>query len=283
MILNEGVKSKFSSSKAIKKKPLKQISIHKYLFTEKKKQNNISLLKFIKQKNKFKISDFFDEKNSKNFLDSKNKALSEIILSDELELDKNEKKKVFKYNSTKGFKELLNEKTSDTDNKFDFNSLNNLNNSNDDNYIYKFILDNANDSEEIFLKKLKKQMKPIEIKNKSSHKNLSKFTDSKIEKKKKNYNAKKQSLFKANNPFRFSKDAKVLMIKDSINASSIKSSSFDCQNIIDSKISSIEKDEININNIINKNNEKQINDSINDLGIDSDKESFLNILSGLNK
>ena len=185
MILNEKAKNKFSSSKAIKKKSLRQISIHKHVLTENKNKSNISLLKFIKEKNNFKISDYFDEKNSKKFLDSKNKALSEIILSDELEIDKGENKNAFKYNSTKGFKEYLNEKTSDTDNKFDFNTLNNLNNSSDDNFIYKFILDNANESEEIFLKKLKKQMKSIDVKNKNSQKSLSKFTDSKIEKKKK--------------------------------------------------------------------------------------------------
>ena len=280
MILNEKAKNKFSSSKAIKKKSLRQISIHKHVLTENKNKNNISLLKFIKEKNNFKISDYFDEKNSKKFLDSKNKALSEIILSDELEIDRGENKKAFKYNSTKGFKEYLNEKTSDTDNKFDFNTLNNLNNSSDDNFIYKFILDNANESEEIFLKKLKKQMKSIDVKNKNSQKSLSKFTDSKIEKKKKN--TKKKSLFTGKNPFRFSKDAKILMVKQPINASSIKSSNSD-KNIIDSKISSIVKEEINENNIFNKNNEKLINDSINEIEFDSEKESLLNILSGLNQ
>mgnify|MGYP007070247464 FL=1 len=66
------------------------------------KQNNMNVLSFIQQKNRFKIPDLYDEKNSKKFLDSKNKAMSEIILSDELELDFNKKKtnkKTNKYNS----------------------------------------------------------------------------------------------------------------------------------------------------------------------------------------
>ena len=134
--------------------------------------------------------------------------------------------------------QYLNEKTSDTENnKFDYNTTNKMDNSNDSNFIYKFILDNANESEEIFLKKLKKQMKSIEIKNKNSVKTLSKFSESKIDKRKSNFNNKKQSLFKGPNPFRFSRDAKILMINEPIDASSIKSSSFDSQNIIISKIS----------------------------------------------
>ena len=62
----------------------------------------MTVLNFIKQKDRFKIPDLYDEKNSKKFLDSKNKAMSEIILSDELELDNNNKKenkKTNKYNS----------------------------------------------------------------------------------------------------------------------------------------------------------------------------------------
>ena len=178
-------------------------------------------------------------------------------------------------------RQYFNEKTSDTDNKVDFNTTNKMDNSNDSNFIYKFILDNANESEEIFLKKLKKQMKSIETKNKNSQKNLSKFSESKIDKKKKNYSSKKQSLFKGPNPFRFSRDAKILMINEPIEASSIKSSSFDSQNIINSKISGDEKEVININNIFNKeSDDKIIKNTINDIEIGSDKESLINILSG---
>ena len=71
------------------------------------------------------------------------------------------------------------------------------------------------------------------------------------------------------------------MINQQIEASSIKSSDYNVsQKIIPSKLSDEEeKDEINISNkdIENKNN----NNSNNDFEIDSDKENFLNILSGL--
>ena len=307
MILNGKEKKYKFSSKFNKQKSSSQLTLQKPIFTQNMKQNNMTVLNFIKQKDRFKIPDFYDEKNSKKFLDSKNKAMSEIILSDELELDNNnkkenkktnkynselelnnkikkEKKRVSKYNSTtKMLKtQYINEKTSDTDNnKFDYNTNYKMDNSNDSNFIYKFILDNANESEEIFLKKLKKQMKSIEIKNKNSQKTLSKFSESKIDKRKSNFNNKKQSLFKGPNPFRFSRDAKILMINEPIDASSIKSSSFDSQNIIISKISGNEKEEININNIFNKDSDKNVNNSINDIEINSDKDSLMNILSGL--
>ena len=295
MILNGKEKKYKFSSKSNKQKSSSQLSIQKAIFSQNMKQNNMNVLSFIQQKNRFKIPDLYDEKNSKKFLDSKNKAMSEIILSDELELDNNtkkenkksnkynseldlnnknkkEKKRVSKYNSTTKMvkTQYINEKTSDTENnKLDYNTINNMDNSNDSNFIYKFILDNANESEEIFLKKLKKQMKSIGIKSKNSVKTLSKFSESKIDKRKSNFNNKKQSLFKGPNPFRFSRDAKILMINEPIDASSIKSSSFDSQNIIISKISGNDKEEININN------------SINDIDINSDKDSLMNILSGL--
>jgi len=289
MILNGQANKNYFASKSIKQKSSSQLSLQKSLFQGSKMQNNINLLNFIKQRKKFNIPDLFNEKNSKKFLDSKNKAMSEIILNDELDLynkNKKENKRKGKYNSTTKMKivkarQYFNEKTSDTDNKVDFNTTNKMDNSNDSNFIYKFILDNANESEEIFLKKLKKQMKSIETKNKNSQKNLSKFSESKIDKKKKNYSSKKQSLFKGPNPFRFSRDAKILMINEPIEASSIKSSSFDSQNIINSKISGDEKEVININNIFNKeSDDKIIKNTINDIEIGSDKESLINILSG---
>jgi hypothetical protein len=287
MILNGKIKKKIISSKSIKQKSSSQLSFKNSLFTNQMKSNNINVLNFIKQKNKFYIPNNFDENNSRNFLDSKNKALGEIYLSDELELNnKNKKdcKKNDKFYSTKMLKTpYINEKTSDTDNnKNDFNTTNKLDNSNDSNFIYKFILDNANESEEIFLKKLKKQMKSIEVKNKTSQKNISKFSESKFDKKKSNFSKQKQSLFKGPNPFRFSKEAKILMINQPIDASSIKSSCSGSQNIFNSKISSKDKEEININNILKKESDKKIinNNSINDIEIDSDKESLMNILSG---
>ena len=103
-----------------------------------------------------------------------------------------------------------------------------------------------------------------------------------FDKKKSNFSKQKQSLFKGPNPFRFSKEAKILMINQPIDASSIKSSCSGSQNIFNSKISSKDKEEININNILKKESDKKIinNNSINDIEIDSDKESLMNILSG---
>ena len=290
MKLNENIKNDIFISKSLKKKPSSMISTKKSLFTENIRENNINIINFIKQKNKFKVQDLFDEKNSKKFLDSKNEAMNEIFLNDELDIDNNikkdkkEKNRKSKYDSsTKVLKsQYLNEKTSDTDNKIEYNKTNKLDNSsNDGDFIYKFILENANESEEIFRKKLKKEMKRRDSKNKNSEKYFSKFSESKYDKKKKKISGKRQSLFKGQNPFKFSEIAKTHMINQQIEASSIKSSDYNVsQKIIPSKLSDEEeKDEINIFNkgIENKNN----NNSNNDFEIDSDKENFLNILSGL--
>ena len=152
-------------------------------------------------------------------------------------------------------------------------------NSNDSNFIYKFILDNANVSEEIFLKKLKNQMKSMENKNRNSAKNFSKFADSKIDKGKQIIN-KRQSLFKGQNPFKFSDLAKNLMINEKIEASSIKSSSSVGSKNKNNKRNNDNEKEIVINdNILKKDAKNKINKSIDDIEIDSDKESIINILS----
>jgi hypothetical protein len=83
------------------------IKIHSFDYSEKSsskkdcKSNNINILdpnykknlfeKFslFLDKNKFKLSNNFDAKNSKKFLDKKDKYLSKIILSDEIENEKN--------------------------------------------------------------------------------------------------------------------------------------------------------------------------------------------------
>jgi len=242
-------------------------------------------------KNKFNIQDIFDEKNSKKFLDSKNDALEEIQLNDDfLELDiknkivnnKKDNNKRSKYGSSLKLKtQYVNVKTTDTDNKLDYNTTHKIDNdnSNDSNFIYKFILDNANVSEEIFLKKLKNQMKSMENKNRSSAKNFSKFTDSKIDKGKQIIN-KRQSLFKGQNPFKFSDLAKNLMINEKIDVSSIKSSSSVGSKNKNNKRNNDNEKEIVINdNILNKDAKNKINKSIDDIEIDSDKESIINILS----
>ena len=280
MILNGKLKNDIFHSKSLKKKQSHQLLAKKSLFTENIRQNNINLINFIKQKNRFKIHDIFDKENSKKFLDSKNEAMSEIYLNDELELENKNKKEKKENNmgnkyssSTKVLKtQYINEKTSDTDNKMEIKTNKIDNDSNDSNFIYKFILENANDSEEIFRKKLKKEMKRMDSK-KNNEKYFSKFSESKCDKKKKKISGKRQSLFNRQNPFKFSESAKIQMINQPIEASSIKSSDYnESQNRISDEE---EKDGINI---FNKDKE---NKNINDFEIDSDKENFMNILSGL--
>ena len=116
-------------------------------------------------------------------------------------------------------------------------------------------------------------------KNRNSAKNFSKFADSKIEKGKHIMN-KRQSLFKGQNPFKFSDLAKNLMINEKIDASSIKSSSSVGSKNKNNKRNDDNEKEIVINdNILNKDAKNKINKSIDDIEIDSDKESIINILS----
>lgn len=297
MILNDKNKKSLFSSNSIKQKPSSHKEVKGSLHIEQIKQknryntNNINTLMLMNYKNKFNIQDIFDEKNSKKFLDSKNDAMEEIQLNDELlELDtknkiannKKDNNKRSKYGSSLKLKtQYVNVKTADTDNKLDYNTTHKIDNdnSNDSNFIYKFILDNANVSEEIFLKKLKNQMKSMENKNRNSAKNFSKFADSKIEKGKHIMN-KRQSLFKGQNPFKFSDLAKNLMINEKIDASSIKSSSSVGSKNKNNKRNDDNEKEIVINdNILNKDAKNKINKSIDDIEIDSDKESIINILS----
>ena len=80
-------------------------NIHLFNQLQKSSSNNITSISsninkdlsemfslFIKKK-KFKISNTFDEKHSKKFLDKKNKCLEKIILSDVIENDKDKNNK----------------------------------------------------------------------------------------------------------------------------------------------------------------------------------------------
>jgi len=290
MILN-GKKKNNNKESNSSHKSSSQLGLKNFLFKEKIKQNNINVLNFITQKNKFNIIDNYDEKNSKKFLESKSKAMSEINLNDELdiELNKKENKKKNKYNSSIKL-QYINEKTSDTDNKIEYYSTNKIekvenNNSNDSNHLYKFILENANETEENFLKKYKKQKEIflIDFKNKSDKK-IFKLSELKNVKKKSIYSGKKQSLFSGQNPFIFSENAKKLMINQNIEASSIKSFSIDSQDPIKNFVSIKDDEDLIINDNFKKNLDNKNNNNINnEIIIDSDKESILNILSGLGK
>ena len=319
MILNGKIKSSFFTSNINKNEQSYPSSKLKTSLSEKRKSTNIKIIKFISQKNKFRINEIFDEKSSKTFLDSIDKAMSEMHLSDELEnkidTSKNEEnmknkymsgiinseikenyqkkkfKNVSKFRSTTKIKApFINEKTSDTD-KIKVNNTNKnvniYNDSEDSNFIYKFIINNANDSEEVFLNKLKKEIKDEEKRrtnSRLSEKFFSKFSDSKVSKtvSKKKVGTRK-SLFKGQNPFNFSENAKNLMINQNIEASSINSSSLNSPIKEHTRISEIEKNDIVDNNIFKEQESeaKKLNDSIKDIELDSDKESLINILSGL--
>ena len=204
------------------------------------------------------------------------KKNNEIINSEIKENNqKNKIKNVSKFRSTTKIKShFINEKTSDTD-KIKVNNTNkNVNiheDSEDSNFIYKFIINNANDSEELFLKKLKKEMKDEEKRRNNSRlseKFFSKFSDSKVSK---TINKKKvvtrKSLFKGQNPFNFSENAKNLMINQNIEASSINSSSINSPIKEHTRISEIEKNDIVVNNIFKEQESqaKKLNDSIKDI------------------
>ena len=60
--------------------------------------NNNNLINFISNLNKFTFSSAFDYKGSKSFLKSKEKALDEILLDENIQNHKNDKKKIIKNN-----------------------------------------------------------------------------------------------------------------------------------------------------------------------------------------
>ena len=253
----------------------------------------LNIIDFISQKNKFYMEDSFDFRGTREFLASKEVAMREIKLNDEIVEEKKKKKKkersqqnllsldfnYYKENykknnrsskitgnysisprkSRKKSKKLtLNEKAIDIkkfkkrsskrtkngictpkstnknikeNNSYLGSNIENYNiiynnNKVNDSYIYKFFIDNANETEENFQQKLKKEIKKVESTNKlnkeDNHKGNSlnkgelkhkrpKRMNSVIVRKSKDC----QSLFK------FSEYSKNLMIIDDISISSI--------------------------------------------------------------
>ena len=233
-------------------------------------------LDFIKQKKKFKIHDLFDVKGTKDFLASKEDAMKEIQLEDEIinEKDTNNKKIINTICSTldskigscikeknskkkKLKKDLFNSKITNNDNKNQANieikktkkknkiikSENNSdNNSSSDNNIliidkktsgsdsnlfYKFIIDNANESDDKFNEKLEKIIKKIQNTKKNKNENekekeiykscttkkkMSNITPKEIEEVIRYHSVK--GVKKINNIFVFSEKAKNLMTND---------------------------------------------------------------------
>ena len=245
-------------------------------------------LEFIKQKKKFNIHNLFDKNGTKDFLESREKAMMEIKLDDEIIV--NDTKKEIKVNpaiSTINQKININKETKNSksrkrrtvelpsnhfkqkkndsliqksniskmkkkdnpkkhsaiymsekisrNNSIDDSKDNNDNNksndniliierkisdSKDSNYLYKFIIDNANEPDEQFYKKLDKIQKKRNDKKIRSE--ISKNNSGKKEKELKRFNSDKNWRYtNKNNIFMFSEKAKNLMKNDSLEISSI--------------------------------------------------------------
>lgn len=277
----------------------------------------LNIINFIKQKNKFFISNYFDEKEAKIFLDSKEKALKEMKLNDEINNNKNTNNKLninskIKHNGFKSQKSLKRKmqkesisprkrksKDKNEKNKYDerrsnkevsncniFNTVNNCeNDSNDNNYIYKFIIDNVDESEDNFHQKLKKEIIRVESKKynitKKSNNDIGRTLTSnkKIDKKSLKVNISERSERKLN-LFNFSETTKNLMVGDDIEVSSIKDDISISPKKKQTKIfESLEDKKASTNK--NLLNEAQLDVNNNSIEINSSHESLMSILSGL--
>lgn len=167
-----------------------------------KKDSNV--IDFICQKQKFKMQKFFDEKRTKIFLKSKNDALMEIHLEDEIisfnenydnkfdnniqtvkkEVTNKEKNKLYKYKSISPRKKRSHKTKNKKENKIkNEKKLKNINNkstesseednnsiikgkddSNEMDCIYKLIINNINENEDNLDKKINKEIQRIESK-----------------------------------------------------------------------------------------------------------------------
>ena len=277
----------------------------------------LNITNFIKQKNKFFISNYFDEIESQKFMESKDAALEEIKLNDNIENIKNNsdkpnnspKLKKAGYKSQKSLKPRIskgqdispkrkrsknneknnnNDKTNDNEGAFCniFNTLNNCeNDSNDNNYIYKFIIDNVDETEDNFHHKLKKEIKRVESKRfnatKQSNNNIGRaFTNNM---KKDRNSIKVNNTPKSNaklNLFNFSEITKNLMVGNEIEVSSINDDILKSPEKKGTKIfADLEdkKDDTNKNIL----NEAQLDVNNNSIEINSSHESLMSILSGL--
>ena len=326
-------RSLFKSSDKLFQSP-KHLS-HNYLYLVKgnnhissksheNKKISLNIIDFISQKKKFSLKNYFDMKGAREFLASKELAMMEIKLCDEIaEIEHNNSveftnknnsptkestKKIKKGTSSprksrksqynyldKNSKNLKNNCISEVNN--DGNNIGNncIFNKEDNDEIYKFFIENANDQEEIFQIKLKKELEKFEKIKKEKEKNKSgknleykrrKKMNSLVVLKKKNISS----------TFLFSEINKNNMSKDSINLSSIGENEKDKnnRNIFLTRKNNKNKikkgyGSVKINNqqikerIKNKMNkcEEKSNSHIYSSNIDSDKESLMSILSNL--
>ena len=277
----------------------------------------LNITNFIKQKNKFFISNFFDEIESQKFVESKDVALEEIKLNDNIENIKNTgdkpnnspQLKKAGYKSQKSLKPRIskgqdispkrkrsknNEKINNNDKPNNnegvncnlFNTLNNCeNDSNDNNYIYKFIIDNVDETEDKFHHKLKKEIRRVE----SKRFNATKQSNNNIGRTFTNNMKKDRNSIKVNNTpkshaklnlFNFSEVTKNLMVGNEINVSSINDEILKSPEKKETKIFADLEDKKDDNNK-NLLNEAQLDVNNNSIEINSSHESLMSILSGL--
>ena len=320
--------------------------------TKKKKSTNnnetsskkkiLNLIEFIKQKNKFFIQSAFDANGTREFLASKEVAMREIKINDEIiegnltnlkkvkfdsnnkiefENNKNKysskmtngKRTISPRKSRKSHKmkstiqlfpkdNIIEPKRTKKSKKFKHNKSNIIifdkeNNDNDSihNDIYKFFIDNANESEEKFNKKLQKELKKVEkkkIKEKENIKNI-KLRRKSISRKDLNYKrpsrmgSTKDKNREIKSVFMFSEINKNLMIKDDIELSSIGGERKNGQNkneLNDSK-KIIGTNKINNEKIKDKFDKNIINEKdtiiVGKEDENSNKDSIISILSDL--
>lgn len=313
----------------------------------------LNVIDFISQKNKFYMEDSFDFRGTREFLASKEVAMREIKLNDEIFEEKSKKKKKecsqnnlltldfnyyqesdkrnnksskitgkysisprksrkkskklslniktteikkYKKRSSKGTKNgIPTPKSKNTNKNIKENSsylgsnkeINNIiynNNNANNSYIYKFFIDNANETEENFQKKLKKEIKKVESINKLNKKdNHQRRSLSKGDLKHKKPKRMNSVIIRKSNDsqslFKFSEYSKNLMIIDDISISSIGyKKERDCNSSkkankkkIKRKYGSIQMNNKQIKERIKQKIEKN----------DSDKDSIISILSEL--
>ena len=289
--------------------------------TNKEIKKDINIIDFIGQKQKFKMEKFFDEKRTKKFLKLKNEALMEIQLDDE-KISSNDKyddkcnnnkhmvknvrdkenKELYKYKSTsprkkrvqskknikenkeKNEKKLININSKSPDNNEDGNNsiIEEEDDSNDMECIYKLIINNINENEDILDKKLDKEIERIESKKISSKiksKYNSNYSCSPKYKRKGFTNKKFNNIFASDyrlNPFEFSDIQKDLMVNDDIEASSISDKAEPNKNNTTKNLLAFNNKDKN-NLFDNKNMAKKFNE----IEKSSEYNSLKNLLYGL--
>ena len=239
-------------------------------------KKELNIIDFIKQKNKFTIKTFFDEKGTKKFLASKDLAMQKIEITDDIPIlinkkvaepnlvaNKKSKNKKVKFKNDKNFSNNIID--NDIENNNNIQSANiSINNNiyNSDKNIIKSKYTNDNKSIKTFHKKLKSEETKKDKKNKKN-----KIYKSLTNKKNKYNNGK--------NPFFFSKAAKKLMKTEDLNISGIDGEE---EYITDKKIiKTIRTYNNSKKKVINQ---KNFEDTIkNEINMNSDKESLINLLS----